>query len=261
VNDQREPVSDPLRVSHRGWVWRVPRDGELTFGRGLDVDVRVAADPPDLFVSRRAGLIRCLSDSVLVINLSSRGLLQLTADGGVTRHIGPGEAITSEPYRLFEVIVVGEYGRAYVLGVDAQQLPTPGTGTADLTPVQLDGDATVLTAPYNLTPTQRRVLAALCAPMLDRGRSGGAATAREIGDALDLRPNYVRNVLKEIREQLTAGGVPGLVSEGPPQPGEDFRQPLALWAIRYGLGRTAPSPVKAVNGAQTPAPGRRPDRR
>src|SRR6478672_2126222 len=188
VIDQREPVSDPLLVSHRGRVWRVPRDGELTFGRGLDVDVRVAADPQDRFVSRRAGLIRCLSDSVLVINLSSRGVLQLAVDGGVTRQIGPGEAITSEPYRLFEVIVVGEYGRAYVLRVDAQQLPTPGKGTGDLAPDQLvDGDATVLTAPYNLTPTQRRVLTALCTPMLDRGRSGGAATAREIGVALNLQ--------------------------------------------------------------------------
>jgi DNA-binding CsgD family transcriptional regulator len=260
VSDQREPISDPVRVSHRGWVWRVPRDGELSFGRGLDVDVRVAADPPDLLVSRRAGLIRCLSDSVLVINLSSRGVLQLAADGGAARHIGPGEAITSEPYRLFEVIVVGEYGRSYVLRVDAQQLPTPGTGTADLTSVQLDGDATVLTAPYNLTPTQRRVLTALCAPMLDRGRSGGAATAREIGAALDLRPNYVRNVLKEIREQLTAGGVSGLVSEGPPLPGEDFRQPLASWAIRYGLDQVAPSPVTVVSAAGSPAPERPPER-
>jgi DNA-binding CsgD family transcriptional regulator len=260
VTEQRKPASGPLLVSHRGRVWRVPRDGELTFGRGLDVDVRVAADPQDLFVSRRAGLIRCLSDSVLVINLSSRGVLQLVADGGVTRQIGPGEAITSEPHRLFEVIVVGEYGRAYVLRVDAQQLPTPGTG--DLTPDELvDGDATVLTAPYNLTPTQRRVLRALCAPMLDRGRSGSAATAREIGAELDLRPNYVRNVLKEIREQLTAGGVPGLVSEGPPQPGEDFRQPLALWAIRYGLAQVAPSPVKVVSGTRSPAPEGRPDRR
>jgi DNA-binding CsgD family transcriptional regulator len=240
-DQQREPISDPVRVSHRGWVWWVPRDGELTFGRGFKVDVRLAADPPDLFVSRRAGLIRCLSDSVLVLNLSSRGLLQLAADGRVIRDIGPGEAITSEPYRLFEVIVVGEYGRGYVLRVDAQQLPPPGTGIADLTAVPIDGDETVTTAPYNLTPTQRRVLTALCAPMVGQGRSGGAATAREIGEALDLRPNYVRNVLKEIREQLTANGVPDLVSEGPPQPGEDFRQPLALWAIRYGLADGAPA--------------------
>jgi hypothetical protein len=231
VNDEREPVSDPLRVSHRGRVWHVPRDGELTFGRGLDVDVRVAAQPQDLQVSRRAGMIRCLSDSVLVLNLSAHGVLQLAAEGAMTRDIAPGEAITSEPHRLFEVIVVGEYGRAYVLGVDARRLPTPG---APRPAEHLTVAATVLATPFDLTPTQRRVLEALCAPMLAPG-GGGAATAREIGDALDLRPNYVRNVLKQIREDLTAAGVPGLVSEGPPQPGEDFRQPLALWAIRSRL--------------------------
>jgi hypothetical protein len=42
-------------------------------------------------------------------------------------------------------------------------------------------------------------------------------------------------VLKEVREELASYGVPGLVADGSPQPGEDFRLPLALWAIRYGL--------------------------
>ena len=228
-----DPVATgQVRVSHAGRVWRVPLDGELSFGRGVDVDVRLADDPPDLQVSRRAGLLRCLADSVLVINLSSRGVLRLSAPGALTRDIGPGEAITSEPHRVFEVVVVGEYGQAYQLGVDARQLPTPTAAGPD---ENLNGTATVLTAPYDLTPSQRRVLAALCAPLLAPGGSqSNAASAREIGLALDLSPNYVRNVLKEIREQLTAYGVHGLVSD-PPQPGEDFRQPLALWAIRYGL--------------------------
>ena len=229
-------VPDPnltgqVRVTHAGRVWRVPLDGELSFGRGVDVDGRLADDPPDLQVSRRAGQLRCLADSVLVINLSSRGVLRLSAPGALTRDIGPGEAITSEPHRVFEVVVVGEYGQGYLLGVDARQLPAPAAGPGD----EPDGTATMLTAPYDLTPSQRRVLAALCAPLLAPGGSqSNAASAREIGLALDLSPNYVRNVLKEIREQLTAYGVPGLVSD-PPQPGEDFRQPLALWAIRYGL--------------------------
>ncbi len=231
-------ATELVRLTHGSDVWTLAPDGELTFGRGADIDIRLAADPPDLLVSRRAGLVRCLPDSVLVRNLSSRGVLRLGAYGAPTRDIAPGEAITSEPHRVFEVIVVGEYGHTYVIKVDARPLPAP-----DAVPLtrQSVGTATMLTAPWDLSPTQRRVLAALCAPVLGPGdRQGGAASAREIGMALDLSPNYVRNVLKEIREQLTAYGVPGLTPEGPPQPGEDFRQPLALWAIRYGLASEDP---------------------
>ena len=130
-------------------------------------------------------------------------------------------------------MVVGNYGRTYAIDVDARALPSPAqpslTGVPGL-------DPTVVTTPFELTATQRRVLRALCAPMLEKvGEPAGPASAREIGAALGLQPNYVRNVLKEVREELTSYGVPGLVTDGPPQPGEDFRLPLALWAIRYGL--------------------------
>ena len=223
----------PVQVRHQDKVRGIGPGQELTFGRAPDVDLRIAVEPADLHVSRHAGTIRCLPDSVLVVNNSSRGVLRLCPPGAVPREIGPGEAITSEPDRYFELVVVGAYGRGYDLYVDARRLPAPAQAE------QPAGAATVLAPPFDLTPTQRRVLAALCAPMLAAGGGAGtAATAREIGEALDRQPNYVRNVLKEIREQLTAYGVPGLVSDGPPQPGEDFRQPLARWAIRYGLART-----------------------
>ena len=206
---------------------------EATFGRGLHVDLRLAADPPDLLVSRRAGLIRCLPDAVLVSNLSSRGVLQLSALGATAREIGPGEAITSEPHRMFRVTVVGNYGQTYALDIDARGLPSPAVSSVTAVPGL---DPTVVTSPFELTATQRRVLAALCAPMLESvGEPAGPASAREIGAALGLQPNYVRNVLKEVREELSSYGVPGLVADGPPQAGEDFRLPLALWAIRYGL--------------------------
>ena len=235
----REPLpsAKPVQVRH-GDLHRLLAPGEeVTFGRGLEVDLRLAADPPDLLVSRRAGLIRCLPDAVLVSNLSSRGMLRLDAPGTAGREIGPGEAITSEPHRTFQVTVIGSYGQSYAVEVDARSLPSPSpTPSSVPTRARPALDPTVVSSPIPLTPTQRRVLAALCAPLLDAvGPPPGPASAREIGAALGLQPNYVRNVLKEIREELTANGVPGLVGEGAPQPGEDFRLPLALWAIRYGL--------------------------
>ena len=222
----------PVTVRYGGRTWRLSGGGELTFGRGIDVDLQLAYDPPDLRVSRHAGTLRCLPDTVLISNVSSRGVLTLSAEGAVTREIAPGEAITGEPHRAFTLAVVGDYGQTYELEVDARGLPPSGTGSGRPT----RGTATVLTTPYDLTPSQRRVLAALCAPLLAPGAAQpGAASARQIAQALELRPNYVRNVLKEIREQLSAHGVPGLVSEGRPKPGEDFRQPLAQWAIRNGM--------------------------
>ena len=223
----------PVRVRHGDVARQLAPGEEMTFGRGLHVDLRLAADPPDLLVSRRAGLIRCLPDAVLVSNVSSRGTLRLSASGAPSREIGPGEAITSEPHRTFRVTVVGNYGRTYDLDVDARALPTPGVALAAVVP---GPDQTVATSPIELSATQRRVLSALCAPLLKTvGAPANPASAREIGAALGLQPNYVRNVLKEIREELSSYGVPGLVSDGPPHPGEDFRLPLALWAIRYGL--------------------------
>ncbi len=233
MSDQPVQPAKPVRVRHGETVRLLAPGEEAAFGRGLHVDLRLAADPPDLLVSRRAGLIRCLPDAVLVSNLSTRGTLRLSAFGATGREIGPGEAITSEPHRMFRVAVVGSYGQTYPIDVDARALPSPAPPSLTALPGL---DPTVVTSPIELTATQRRVLAALCAPMLEKmGEAAGPASAREIGAELGLQPNYVRNVLKEVREELASYGVPGLVADGPPQPGEDFRLPLALWAIRYGL--------------------------
>ncbi len=219
-----------ITVRHAGRTWTLSTEAELTFGRGTDVVITMAADPPDLRVSRHAGTLRALPDTVLISNVSSRGVITVDAEGALSREIAPGEAITGAPHRVFTVTVVGEYGQTYALQVDARALPHPVVARERAT----RGAATVLTTPYDLTPSQRRILAALCAPMLAAG-DGTAASAREIAHDLELRPNYVRNVLKEIREHLTALGVPGLVSEGLPKPGQDFRIPLAQWAIRNGM--------------------------
>ena len=201
----------------------------MTFGRGLDVDIKLAHDPPDLRVSRHTGTLRHLIDTVLIMNASSRGLLTLMADGAVTREISPAEAITCDPHRKFRVGVIGQYGQTYDIDVDASSLSEQ---ESDDRPNR--GAGTVLFTRYDLTPGQRRVLSALCAPLL--AGEARSATAREIAESLDLRPNYVRNVLKDTRERLSAQGVPGLLGEDNPQAVEALRNALAQWAIRNRVG-------------------------
>ena len=215
----------PVLVDHGGRTWRLLSGGELTFGRGLDVNIGLSHEPPDLRVSRHAGTLRHLTETVLIMNTSSRGVLTLMADGAVTREISPGEAITCDPHRKFRVCVIGEYGQSYNLDVDASSLPEQ---ESDDRPH--GGVGTVLFTRYDLTPGQRRVLSALCAPLL--AGEARSATAREIAESLTLRPNYVRNVLKDTRERLAAQGVPGLLGEDNPQAVEALRHALAQWAIR-----------------------------
>ncbi len=219
----------PVLVRHDGRTWRLVSGRALTFGRGLDVDIKLAHDPPDLRVSRHTGTLRHLIDTVLIMNASSRGLLTLMADGAVTREISPSEAITCDPHRKFRVGVIGEYGQTYDLDVDATSLSEQ---ESDDRPNR--GAGTVLFTRYDLTPGQRRVLSALCAPLL--AGEARSATAREIAENLDLRPNYVRNVLKDTRERLSAQGVPGLLGEDNPQAVEALRHALAQWAIRNRVG-------------------------
>lgn len=221
--------ASPVVVRHDGRTWRLVSGRALTFGRGLDVDIKLAHEPPDLRVSRHTGTLRHLIDTVLVINASSRGLLTLVADGAVPREISPGEAITCDPHRKFRVCVIGEYGVTYDLDVDASSLPEQESDEQTHR-----GAGTVLFTRYDLTPGQRRVLGALCAPLL--AGEARSATAREIAESLNLKPNYVRNVLKDTRERLAAQGVPGLLGEDNPQAVEALRHALAQWAIRNRVG-------------------------
>jgi hypothetical protein len=219
----------PVLVRHDGRTWRLVSGRALTFGRGTDVDIKLADKPADLRVSRHTGTLRHLTDTVLIINASSRGLLTCMADGAVTREISPGQAIACDPQRKFRVGVVGEFGATYDIDVDASALPEQTSEDRSH-----GGAGTVLYTSFDLTPGQRRVLNALCAPLL----AGGArsATAREIAHSLDLQPNYVRNVMKDTRERLAAQGVPGLLGEDNPQAVDALRQALAQWAIRNRAG-------------------------
>ncbi|GAB6897630.1 hypothetical protein [Kineosporia succinea] len=209
----------------------VPPGHEVTIGRSRNCDLRIAYEPEDDHVSRHAATVRVLADCVLIRNVSSSKLLQLRPPTGATRTVEPGAATTSLPWRQFDVIVTGRFGRDYVVHVDARGLPPSPSEVDD----ESDDSPTVVVPPIILTPAQRRLLTALCEPLLTRsGTEASAATYRQVAERVGRRPGYVRNVFKQVREKLDSHGVPGLVSRERPDAAEDFRLPLAMWAIRSG---------------------------
>ncbi|GLY16054.1 hypothetical protein Kisp01_30690 [Kineosporia sp. NBRC 101677] len=211
---------------------RAARPGqEVTVGRSRTCDLRVAHEPEDDHVSRHTATLRVLADCVLIRNVSSSKLLTLRPHTGAARTVEPGAATTSLPWRQFDVVVTGRFGREYVVQVDARGLPPSRPETEEET----DSSPTVVVPPIMLTPAQRRLLTALCEPLLTRsGPEASAATYRQVAERVGRRPGYVRNVFKQVREKLDSHGVPGLVSRERPDAAEDFRLPLAMWAIRSG---------------------------
>jgi hypothetical protein len=128
------------------------------------------------------------------------------------------------PYLEFGVVFVGRGGTLVTVDVDARSL----------SPVRADSGGAVtrspatVTSPVELTASQRRVLLALCEPLLTRtGSAANAPTYAQIGRRLGRQPQYIRNVIKSIREHLSGYGIPGLTGEDGSQGNEDFRLALA----------------------------------
>ena len=210
-------------VRYVGDSWQLAPGGSLTFGRGSGCDIQLI---DDRHLSRRAGALVGHDGYVVIRNDSSSKPVIVRPPAGEDRVIEPGAATTSLPLRHFEVILYGEGGVPVTLSVDTGPPPDP----PDWLP---GGSASTVTAPIRLTPTQRRVLLALCEPMLTlRGPAARPATYSEIGQRLDLKQGYVRNVVKALRESLTGHGLAGLSEDAQDAAVDDFRRALAQWAVR-----------------------------
>jgi hypothetical protein len=204
-------------------AWQVHPGDVLTFGRGPGCDIRLADDQ---HLSRRAGALLGQDGYLVIRNDSTSKPIVLRPPIGEDRVIEPAAATTSLPLRCFDLILYGAGAVPVVLTVDAGPPPT----APDWQP---GGTASTVTAPITLSPTQRRVLLALCEPMLTlRGPAARPATYAEIGQRLDLKPGYVRNVVKTLRESLTGHGLAGLSEDAQDAAVDDFRRALAQWAVR-----------------------------
>jgi hypothetical protein len=223
-------------IQYLAQVCRLPRGDVLTFGRGSDCGIVL---PNDSHLSRRAGSVTVLEDCVLIRNHSSTKPFLLRPPVGEDRVVEPGAAGASLPDERLEIVLAGLAGTTVRLGVDVRGLARPAT-----LPLKPPGSRSVstVTTPFPLTAAQQRVLDALCAPMLSaQGAAAAPATYHQIGESLGLSAQYVRNVVKGVREALTGYGVPDLVSDDPGRPEGDFRWSLARYAIRNRWVTAVPS--------------------
>lgn len=104
-----------VHLGRRRWVLEPGQS--VSFGRGSPCDIRIAHDPVDDHVSRRAGVVEYLGEDVVVRNESATRTLIFSPARGSERVIRPGEAITCLPHREFLVALSGRGGSHYVLQV------------------------------------------------------------------------------------------------------------------------------------------------
>jgi hypothetical protein len=211
-------------VRYGGKRWSLVAGDQLTAGRGTSCAVRL---PDDEHLSRRAFRLTVLDGCVLIHNTSASKPLVLRPQFGEDQVVAPGSATTSLPHRRFGIVLAGSRGDVAV-HVDAQAIMPPPADSAGTRSTD------TYTSP-EFTAGQLRIIVELCRPLLTRcGAAARPATYAEIGERLDLSPQYVRNVIKSIRENLTGDGMPGLATVGGSTPNDDFRLSLARWALWSG---------------------------
>ena len=181
----------PVTVRYGGRSWRLSGGGRADLRSRVSTwIIQLATDPPDLRVSRHAGTLRCLADTVLISNVSSRGVLTLGAEGAVTREIAPGRG-----HHLRAAPGVHRWPSSVttVRPTSSRSMPAASRrpGRAPGRPAR--GAATVLTTPYDLTPSQRRVLDRPVRTDAGAGGRGVGAAERPpdrpgAGPAAELRP-------------------------------------------------------------------------
>jgi hypothetical protein len=241
-------TSGGVVVAHGGGRWHLKVGDSLTVGRSQTCGVRLV-DPE---ISRHACLLRVDAGFVMVFNQSTQKPLAVRPLVGEDRRVGPSSATASLPYRVFDLVFAGRDDEPVSVRVDARALtppappaaapdeePTRGADDPGLTGAEVPnmaGRRAVRMQAALLTPAQRIVLIAMCEPMLTRnGAHARPRSTSELADRLSLRPDYARNVIKDVRYRLSEAGVPGLVSaDGAATLRTDLRLALARWAIEWG---------------------------
>jgi hypothetical protein len=235
-------------VTHRGRSWLVGSGDSLTIGRSRTCTVRLTE--PE--ISRHACLLRIDDGFVMIFNQSTLKPLTMRPPVGEDQRVGPSSAMASLPHRTFDLVFAGRDNEPVCVQVDARRLPPPFPAPSEdgedptldvahsdlvaLTP-NLAGRRAVRMQAAVLTPAQRTALIALCEPMLtSNGADARPRSSTELAERLALRPDYARNVIKDVRYRLSDAGVPGLVPDVSTAAARtDYRLALARWAIERGV--------------------------
>lgn len=120
-NPRTEPPLALVQLGSRHWVLEPGQT--VSFGRGSPCDIRLAHDPVDEHVSRRAGVVEHQGGDLVVRNESTKRRLIFRPARGAERVLRPGEALACLPHREFLVAIDGRDGSHYVIQVSA---PTIG---------------------------------------------------------------------------------------------------------------------------------------
>ena len=240
-----EDVERAAAVRHSEACWQLSKGERLLAGSAAKCQIRFGHHPrPDAMVAPLAVELVAWEDVVLIRNTSATQPVYVRVFPGPERLVEPGEVFAPVRAR-YDIVVLGtsaDFGHAtveHVLQVDAAPLRAqavcgdrPGSDhrVIDLrTPAVAPGSEM-------LTRADRRMLAALCEPVLIyAGPIALPRTAEQIARRLQTSSGYVYNRLRQIRIKLATAGVPGLVDgrpEGTRSGDRDFAQPLAAWAIR-----------------------------
>lgn len=211
--------------------WQLDTGQSLTIGRSRACQLKL---PDDDHLSRHAGSLQVLDDCVMIRNESRSKPLVLRPQVGEDRVVEPGEATTSRPLAVFSLLFTGSGGCAVSIEVGVfVSYVTTATGAAPPAPIT-KAPRTVV-SPFEPTPAQRRVLLALCEPLLTcAGSAARPATYQEIGSRLNRSPQYIRNVIKVLRDSLDGHGFADVAPQEEDGLHQDFRLATAHWAIRNG---------------------------
>lgn len=209
-------------------------DGEsISIGRQSSCEVRIGAGDPgpeDLGVSRRAATLSHAQGRIWIRNDSTTQPVRVQPDAGEGYVLDRGDMVSLAESRV-DLVVEGQV-KTYRITVE---LPV---GTA-----RRDEDEPVTVSPATqgalpLKPRERRLLAALCEPLLKgSGRQARPASYREVAARLRLSDHTVRNQLDALRDELLRRGIPGMI-------GPDAKDNLARYAVRSGS--VTPSDLTAL---------------
>jgi hypothetical protein len=117
------PASARTVIHHGVRRWVLEPGQSVTFGRGSPCDIRIADDPLDEHVSRRAGVLEFHGEHVVVRNESRSQTLIFSPARGPEQRIEPAGAVTARPHTEFLVGLPGRGGSHHVLQVTTA---TPG---------------------------------------------------------------------------------------------------------------------------------------
>lgn len=180
----------------------VEAGGEVLFGRGSEVDVRIGAVPVyDDVVPRAAGRIFAIEGRVVVENLDDQLAFDIRVPARPIISLPPGDWHSPRD-PVFDIVVTGAV-RSYELAV--------AVNTSGVSPrrVPFDACAAELDPPTGavpkLTERHRRILDAYVEPL----RAGGlVASHQQVADRIGVSRSLVRVECERIWSALFLAGVP-----------------------------------------------------